>query len=1373
MLPIEPSTVTGRLLFRQPKSDRIEAGDGGGESGDDDSAGSGESGVDNKEEEEMSESARREEEYRKDAMRRAMAAEKRKAKAKAELEKPPHYGKTDACVHIAREAEFGRWMSRRRAQLKEVSSAALEAGGGALRADIELMQLDNQFKLVFRKFSCTIPHDRCGDLYLFISLHKAVATKGDVEQHDLRVKIHGGNGTINERPEHFEQLLPMPRKLTDGSEDTLARYIDPLKIVGIYALKPAMTEPKSSEGVVFGIANISEMDSGIPMTATTLQVRDDRDAMDQLRSRDMARGDFRRAAKRKNSMVVYQAHAAELAAHAPPLEQVRRQAQRGYRALGKDPSTDSVTLPEFVKMLDELDIVLLYPRSAELFRVVNLSHSGRIDMTELELAIDIANQVPPETKLGPIDAFHTFETKDSIGAIDFLQLEECIAALGLTKYVQAENEPPPRKRDRAKLMLLYQFHNALSPNDTVDIHAFVKIWSELVDPAQELKDRGIRPISFIAMPKKKKRRRANAAILAKTVWTQSQQKSTLVREVMDRCVKRRRKERLAKQEARREAQHLVNREHHEENRQQALRDKKERQRRNKEILEEQKKARLEKELMAKAEAARIARDKQAKKDFHEEIAAKAELEVLRTRQKGLDKIHMQQQRMRAVPERLYKGKEAHGNLLKCLSMDFDRNLLEELPESNFFYWCGAVRKLKLTNNLLTNLPSVEFPCLENLQILLINNNKLRSLPAEIGQLKKLLKIDASQNQLKMLPGSIGDLHALKILKLDSNKLQRLPVTIGDLESLQQLDLSSNDLWELPDEITLLHSLRRLNMSWNKVFELPDDFGELKALEYFEIFGNKITVLPHSFRKLHRLDVLLLRENKLHEVGTAFDGLNSLKHCDLSQNCIKEVLPAIGNCLKLQELHLDHNDIRDLPRELGRCTSLERLYFHHNRVEVFRDEFAGMKYLKHLDAAYNRIGPTLPVEFGLLGQLLTVDFSHNRLNEIPMNIGALTRMEELYLRGNLLTTLPESILELEKVRKMNLSCNRISTLLELPLEDMKGLQTLDLSCNQLDALPKDFCLGFDSLTELDLHSNRLRALPMEFNEMHTRLLKIDLEHNPFCALPNQWCHSWELPEQVRAQRFVHTSTLTVPEALEFVGECELWYAPAVKEWEKNGDIYFAGHSSLRNFVEAVHEQMPVDEWEARFEPPLEQFFFACREHNVIPKYHALNVEETDLRAQAVVEGVARRALQVKRVRAEHEAEQERLRTLYEGDLASQVLDCTSRKERHEEVKEMLFQDEVAHLRKRSEVVAELREEWRARREARRIKEEAEAILCLKLQVNDRNHTLIQARMKYKQRLEVHVKKSASTSASASARSVGLIGEQTMTTWSSAAKRDRAL
>ena len=68
-----------------------------------------------------------------------------------------------------------------------------------------------------------------------------------------------------------------------------------------------------------------------------------------------------------------------------------------------------------------------------------------------------------------------------------------------------------------------------------------------------------------------------------------------------------------------------------------------------------------------------------------------------------------------------------------------------------------------------------------LQALVVNNNKLVSLPEEIGKMQTLMELDASCNEITHLPVQIGDLAALKVLNLRRNHLQEIP--IGDTSLL--------------------------------------------------------------------------------------------------------------------------------------------------------------------------------------------------------------------------------------------------------------------------------------------------------------------------------------------------------------------------------------------------------------------------------------------------------------------------------------------------------------------------------------------------------------------------------------------------------------
>ena len=61
------------------------------------------------------------------------------------------------------------------------------------------------------------------------------------------------------------------------------------------------------------------------------------------------------------------------------------------------------------------------------------------------------------------------------------------------------------------------------------------------------------------------------------------------------------------------------------------------------------------------------------------------------------------------------------------------------------------------------------------QALIVNNNRLVSLPEEIGKMSTLMKLDASCNEITHLPVQIGDLTSLKVLNLRRNHLQEIPI----------------------------------------------------------------------------------------------------------------------------------------------------------------------------------------------------------------------------------------------------------------------------------------------------------------------------------------------------------------------------------------------------------------------------------------------------------------------------------------------------------------------------------------------------------------------------------------------------------------------
>ncbi len=107
---------------------------------------------------------------------------------------------------------------------------------------------------------------------------------------------------------------------------------------------------------------------------------------------------------------------------------------------------------------------------------------------------------------------------------------------------------------------------------------------------------------------------------------------------------------------------------------------------------------------------------------------------------------------------------------------------------------------------------------------------------------------------------MGKLKNLTTLQLQENRLTTLPPEIGNLNRLTSLNLSLNQLVKLPSEIGKLDKLREIFLTGNRLISLPEEFGNLAELIYLYLGKNRLKALPANFTKLEKLESLNLNEN---------------------------------------------------------------------------------------------------------------------------------------------------------------------------------------------------------------------------------------------------------------------------------------------------------------------------------------------------------------------------------------------------------------------------------------------------------------------------------------------------------------------------------
>jgi len=282
--------------------------------------------------------------------------------------------------------------------------------------------------------------------------------------------------------------------------------------------------------------------------------------------------------------------------------------------------------------------------------------------------------------------------------------------------------------------------------------------------------------------------------------------------------------------------------------------------------------------------------------------------------------------------------------------------------------------LDVSSNKLSNLPSTLFDHLRNLDTLKLDNNSISSIPATIGQLKRLRYLSIANNLLSTLPEEIGLMDALIELDIHSNSLNELPVAIWRC-SLVSLNVSSNLLDAFPDP----------PKNW---LSGPSDSplatsSSASTLCEFDISQGSPAVsvtpsLPRS-KPLPAPPVPLLSLPSSRVPFTPPLSL-SLLSLFLGDNRLPdEVLYPLSSFKNLRVLNLSHNYITEIPRgKIPNPGHIVELYLSGNQLTSLpAEDIERLRNLRVLHVNGNKL-TTLPAELGKINRLGVLDVGCNTL-----------------------------------------------------------------------------------------------------------------------------------------------------------------------------------------------------------------------------------------------------------------------------------------------------------------------------------------------------------------------------------------------------------
>ncbi|OBX25162.1 hypothetical protein A9996_11130 [Gelidibacter algens] len=142
-------------------------------------------------------------------------------------------------------------------------------------------------------------------------------------------------------------------------------------------------------------------------------------------------------------------------------------------------------------------------------------------------------------------------------------------------------------------------------------------------------------------------------------------------------------------------------------------------------------------------------------------------------------------------------------------------------------------------------------------------NKINEIPNEIGQIKRLAKLNLENNEVIKISDELATLNRLKYLNLKNNKLKQLPEKVANMEQLDVLEISGNPFDILPPEIASqgIDSIRNF-------------FRELKDPDY--LYEVKLLVVGEGRVGKTSLSKALIDENYSLEDETSTEGINIAK-----------------------------------------------------------------------------------------------------------------------------------------------------------------------------------------------------------------------------------------------------------------------------------------------------------------------------------------------------------------------------------------------------------------------------------------------------------------------------------------------------------------
>ncbi|XP_074259183.1 leucine-rich repeat serine/threonine-protein kinase 2 isoform X2 [Saimiri boliviensis] len=325
-----------------------------------------------------------------------------------------------------------------------------------------------------------------------------------------------------------------------------------------------------------------------------------------------------------------------------------------------------------------------------------------------------------------------------------------------------------------------------------------------------------------------------------------------------------------------------------------------------------------------------------------------------------------------------------------------------------------LEKLELHQNALMSFPQQLCETLKSLTHLDLHSNKFTSFPSYLLKMNCIANLDVSRNDIG--PSVVLDpavkCPTLKQFNLSYNQLSSVPENVADVvEKLEQLILEGNKISGICSPLRL-KELKILNLSKNHISSLSENF--LEACPKVESFSARMNFLAAIPFLPSSMTSLKLSQNKFTCIPEAILNLPHLRSLDMSSNDIQYLPgPAHWKSLNLRELLFSHNQISilDLSEKAYLWSRVEKLHLSHNKLKEIPPEIGCLENLTSLDVSYNLELRSFPNEMGKLSKIWDLPLDELRLNFDFKHIGCKAKDIIRFLQQRLKKAVPYNRMKL--------------------------------------------------------------------------------------------------------------------------------------------------------------------------------------------------------------------------------------------------------------------------------------------------------------------------------------------------------------------------